>query len=162
MAIGYSLVEWFLYRERFDPIPAPFLRIPNDSYYAWATLFGAPTIIGGWLVASALIQLIPRAAGGSGRFEDLATALAWATGVATVFSLLPDLATSAFGVYGAYGRQPISHVTQLIFLSLYLLAFLVLYSSSIRVVHALRWRLASVIGVGGFLVYQTFIFLFLR
>jgi hypothetical protein len=51
VAVLYSLTEWFLHGQT-DPIPSPFLRIPTDQYYAWAALFCAPAIVGGWLLAT--------------------------------------------------------------------------------------------------------------
>lgn len=46
VAVLYSLTEWFLYQQHYDPVPTPFLRIATEHYYAWATLFGVPTILG--------------------------------------------------------------------------------------------------------------------
>lgn len=159
VAVLYSLTEWFLYRQHYDPVPPPFLRIPADQYYAWAALFGAPAIVGGWLLATGAMQLASRALGGEGRFEDLATALAWATGVATLFTLVPDFISSSLGVYATWDPTGLSWV---LFVSLYIIAFGVLYTSATRAVHALAWRSATVVGLGGFMLYQGFIFLFIR
>ena len=162
VAVLYSLVEWFLYRQHYNPVPPPFLRIPADQYYAWATLFCAPAFVAGWLLTTGAMQLGARALGGHGRFEDLATAIAWATGVATLFTLIPDLTTSALGMYEAYGKTPWSHVSQAVFISLYVIAFGVLYTSALRAVHGLDWRSACVVGLGGFVLLQGFLFLFIR
>jgi Yip1-like protein len=162
VAVLYSLVEWLLYREHVTPVPAPFLSIPAHSYYAWATLFCAPAIFGGWLLAGGAMQLVSRAVGGRGSFEELATALAWPTGTATWFALLPDLTTSALGVYEAFGKTAWGHVSQVLFLSLYVVAFGVLYASAVRAVHRVGWRSAIAVGPGGFALYQGFIFLFVR
>src|SRR3712207_5747240 len=136
VAVLYSLTEWFLYGQH-DPIPAPFLSIPADEYYAWAALFGVPTFIGGWLLATGAMQLVSRALGGHGRFEDLATALAWATGVATLFTLVPDFTSSALGVYETWDPTGLSWV---LFSTLYVIALGALYTSAVRVVHGLGWR----------------------
>jgi hypothetical protein len=159
VAVLYSLTEWFLYLQHYDPEPPPFLRIPTDEYYAWATLFGVPTIVGGWLLATGTMQLISRALGGRGRFEDLATTLAWATAVATVFTLVPDFTSSALGVYASWDPTGKSWILTV---SLYLIAFVLLYMAALRVVHGLGWISAFVVGLGGFAVYQGVLVLFLR
>lgn len=159
VAVLYSLTEWFLYQQHYDPVPPPFLRIPTDEYYAWAALFGVPTFIGGWLLATGAMQLCSRALGGHGRFEDLATALAWATGVATLFTLVPDFTSSALGVYETWDPTGLSWV---LFASLYMISLGVLYTSAVRAVHGLGLRSALVVGLGGFVLYGGFIFLFIR
>ena len=159
VAVLYSLTEWFLYLQHYDPVPPPFLRIPTDQYYAWATLFGVPTIVGGWLLAAGAMQLLARALGGHGRFEHLATALAWATAVATVFTLVPELTSSMLGVYESWDPTGMSWILTV---SLYMIAFVVLYMTALQVVHGLGWISAFVVGAGGFVVYQGVLFLFLR
>jgi hypothetical protein len=154
VALLYSVVEWLLYRARYDPILAPVLRISDTHYYAWAALLGVPVFLGGWLISSAAVQLVARGLGGRGRYEDLATALAWATGVATLFTLVPDLVGSAFGFYGT--SSPI------VFAALYLVASIVLYSGAVRTVHGLGWRAAVPLGVGGFVLHQLVLLLVLR
>ena len=84
VAALYSLVEWFLYLQHYEPVPPPFLRIATEQYYAWATVLCVPAFVGGWLLTTGALQLGARAFGGSGRFEHLATALAWGIGVATL------------------------------------------------------------------------------
>ena len=159
VAVLYSLVEWFLYRQHYDPVPPPFLRIPTDQYYAWATLFCVPAFLGGWLLATGAMQLGARAFGGHGRFEDLATAVAWAIGVATLFTLVPDFLSSALGVYATW--DPTGH-TWVVTSSLYLIAYAVLYSSALRTVHGLGWRSGYGLGLGGVALYHAFFLLFVR
>src|SRR3712207_6322762 len=105
------------------------------------------------------MQLVSRALGGHGRFEDLATALAWATSVATLFTLVPDFTSSALGVYETWDPTGLFWV---LFSMLYVIALGVLYTSAVRVVHGLGWRTAFAVGLGGFVLYGGFIFLFLR
>ena len=159
VAVLYSLTEWFLYLQHYESVPPPFLRIPTDEYYAWAALFCAPAIVGGWLLATGAVQLVSRALGGQGRFEDLASALAWSTGVATLFTVVPDFASSALGVYETWDPTGLSWV---LFVSLYIVAFGVLYTSAVRAVHGLGLRSALLVGLGGFVLYQGFVFLFIR
>jgi hypothetical protein len=159
VAVLYSLTEWFLYLQDYDPVPEPFLRIPTEHYYAWAALFGVPAIVGGWLLASGTTQLAARALGGEGRFEDVATALAWATAVSTLFTLVPDLVSSALGVYACWDP---TGLTWVVFASGYLIAFCVLYTSAVRVVRGLRLSSSIVVALGGFVLYQGFILLFIR
>jgi hypothetical protein len=141
VTVLYSLVEWFLYGQH-TPVPPPFLRIPSDEYYAWAALFGVPTFVGCWLLATGTMQLLSRALGGQGKFEDLATAVAWATGVATLFTAVPDFTSSALGVYETWDPTGLSWV---LFATLYLVTHGVLYISAVRAVHGLQSWLALVI-----------------
>jgi hypothetical protein len=105
------------------------------------------------------MQLVSRALGGQGRFEDLATTLAWDTGVATLFTVVPDFTSSALGVYETWDPTGLSWV---LFSTLYLIAFGILYTSAVRAVHSLSLRSALLVSLGGFVLYQGFIFLFIR
>jgi hypothetical protein len=92
VAVLYAFVEWFLYLQYYDPVPPPCLRIPTDQYYALARAVG--------------------------HFEARATATAWSIGVATLFTLLPDL----FRALGVYARwDPTGH-TWIMAARLYLIA----------------------------------------
>ena len=159
VAVLYACVEWFLYRQHYDPVPPPFLRIPTEQYYAWATLLCVPAFVGGWLLTTAAMQLGAGVFGGRGRFEDLATAVAWGIGVATLFTLVPDLLSSALGVYATW--DPTGH-TWVVTSSLYLIANVVLYCSAIRAVHGLGWKPACTLGVAGVLLFHAFFLLFVR
>ena len=121
--------------------------------------FGVPTIVGDWLLAAAAMQLVSRTLGGNGRFEDLAIAVAWATGVATVLTLVPDLTSSALGVYASWDPTRMSWILTV---SLYTIAFVVLYLTALRVIHGLGRISAFVIGLGSFVLYQGAILMFLR
>jgi len=105
------------------------------------------------------MQLVSRALGGRGRFEDLATALAWSTAVGTLFTLVPDFTSSALGVYASW--DPTGHLW-MVTVSLYLVAFVVLYTSALRVVHGLDRIPAFLVGLGGFIMYQGVLLLFIR
>lgn len=159
VAVLYSHFEWFLYVRQYDMIPPPFLCIPNEQYYAWATLFCVPTFLGCWLLASGAMQLVSRALGGRGRFEDLASAVAWTIGVATMFTLVPDLTTITLGVYKSWWAT--SRVS-LLTISLYVVAFVVLYTAALRAVHGLGRASAILVGLGGVVVCQGVFFLFIR
>jgi hypothetical protein len=67
LAGGYTLAIVLLARQGAMPVPAPFLRIPDESYYLWSAWFIGPVLLAGWLVAAAAMQLSARALGEGAR-----------------------------------------------------------------------------------------------
>ena len=55
-------------------------------------------MVGAWLLATALMQLLARWGGGTGTFERLTAATALATAIGTAATMIPDLLTS-LGIY---------------------------------------------------------------
>jgi hypothetical protein len=163
LAGGYTLAVSLLAQQGATPVPSPFLRIPDETYYWWSMVFIGPVLLAGWLLAAAMVQLWGRTVGGIGAFEDLASVLGLVIAGASLATLLPDLVMGTLGIYGGtwtttwYGRGLI-----LGWLSLYLTLFLIGFPAATRVVHRLPTRQAALIGGCGFVVYQGFIFLFIR
>lgn len=171
MAIAYTLVAVFLAIIGGTPNPAPYLRIPDDSYFFWASFFYTPVLLFGWVLASAVMQIVARALGGSGRFEDTLAVLGVATAVATLPALIPDLALTSVQVVGAMEYEPwfysVTHGGAWfwivwVYLLAYIVAFSVLYPATAIAVHGLSVTKAIATGIASFAIYQGFIFLFLR
>lgn len=163
LAGGYTLAIALLARQGATPIPAPFLRIPDEIYYLWAIAFTGPALLAGWLLATAVMQLTARVAGGTGAFEDLAGAIGVVTAIASLATLIPDLVMGGLGIYG--GAWTTTWPGQVLingWLTLYVVLFLVWLPTAVRAVHGLSRGRAAVVGAGGFVSYQGFIFIFVR
>lgn len=171
MSAAYTLVAVFLAIIGGTPNPQPYLRIPSEQYFFWASFFYAPVLILGWVLAGAVMQIVGRALGGSGSFEGTLAVLGVATAVATLPGLVPDLALTFVQLTGAMDYEPwfysVTHggvwfLIVWVYLGLYLLAFCILYPAAAMATHGLGRGRAVVVGLVSFAVYQGFIFVFLR
>lgn len=171
MSFLYTLVSINLAVIGGTPNPPPWLRIPTDDYFYWASYFYAPVLLSGWVFASAIVHLAARSLGGRGSFDETIAVLGFATAAATVPALAPDLALTLVQVAGLMDYEPWFHsVTRggawfyvvWVYLAAYVVYFCILYPSAARTVHRLdRWRGVAV-GLVGFVAYQVFIFIFIR
>jgi hypothetical protein len=163
IASAYTVVCALLAWRGVDPVPGPWLRIPAESYYLWALLFYGATLLAGWLLAAAVMQLWARALGGVGAFEDLVATLGMATALATLPTLVPDLVTNLLGIYdGPWSKTWWGWSLAIGWMTAYLVLFLTLYPRAVRAVHGLNRRRSLFVGLGGFVLYQGFIFVFIR
>ena len=162
MALAYTVTDVMLALGKVDPIPEPFLRIPTDQYYWWAAIFYGATFLAAWLLATAAMQLTARATGGTGDFEDLIAATGLATVVATLPTLIPDFVTSALVIYDTWATSGLLQIVPWIYIALYNVLFLIFYPWTVAVVHRLPRNRSIPIGVAGFVVYQGFLFIFIR
>jgi hypothetical protein len=162
LAVAYTVVDFLLAVGEVEPIPEPFLRIPSDQYYARSWPFYGVTFLGGWLLASAVMQLAARAVGGTGQFEKLVAATGVATVVATLPTLIPDLITSSLGIYDTWAASGLVRFVPWLYMGLYLVLFLVYYPLAVAVVHRVSRGRAILVGVFGYVVYQSVLFIFIR
>lgn len=171
MSVLYAVVPIFLAVLGGVPVPEPFLRIPSAQYFYWASYFYVPALLAGWVFGSAVFQIVARAQGGAGRFEDTLALVGFATAAATAAALIPDLLVTSAQIaglmdYGAW-RQSVDSFGPWFFLTwAYLIAYVVLflafYAAIGRTLHGLnRWR-AAVCGAAAFAAYQGFILIFIR
>jgi hypothetical protein len=170
-AVGYSAVALLLSLAKALPMPAPYLRIPDVDYFSAGTYLYAPVILAAWLLASSLMYVIAWATRSKPQFDELLTATAFATGLGTLGTLVPDLVTSplrALGVIneGAWEASIAQHGGWFVFtwltLTIYLVLFLVAYPLAARQTTRLAWSKATATGVVGFLVFQSFEYVFVR
>ena len=150
---------------------APWLTIPSTTYFWWEAAFIAPVIIAAGVLTTGTMYLLARSAGGSGSFDDTLALLGPAIAVCTLFTLIPDL---IIGILLNTGALPADTWTYDIthpgltlnlvwtYLSLYILAFLVVFPFVAAAVHRLRAVPAMAIGWASFAVYQGFLFIFVR
>ena len=171
VAAGYSLVAFELALAGARPMPQPYLRIGDAEYFAWAALFYAPVIVGAWLLASAVMAVAGLALRLRGSFEKLLPATAFAAGLGTLSTLLPDLVTSPLRMAGVIDEASwersiaefggwfwFTWVTLVVYIGIFAVAF------PLAVRHALRapWSIAVPLGLAGFAVFQGFEYLFIR
>jgi hypothetical protein len=171
-AIGYSVgVAYVLSLAGALPMPEPYIRIPDETYFFWGTFFYAPVIVAAWLIATGLMQVLGRAFGSRSNIDDLLQGTALATGIGTLATLLPDLVTSplrALGVINelAWEQSIAEHDGWFVFVWAAMLAyvalFLIAYPLAVRQATHLTWWKATITGVIGFLAFQGFEFIFIR
>jgi hypothetical protein len=171
MSALYTIVPVFLTVLKGVPVPEPFLRIPSDRYFYWASYFYVPALLAGWVFGSAVLQIVARSLGGTGTFEDSLVLIGFATATATAAALVPDLLVTSVQIaglmdYGAWRRSvdgfgPWFFLTWA-YLIAYAVLFLAFYVAVARTLHRLEgWR-AATCGVVGFAAYQGFILIFIR
>ena len=166
-AIGYSVgVALPLSIAGAQPMPDPYLRIPNADYFFWGTFFYAPVIVAAWLIASAVMYLLIRA-----DFGRLLRFTAFATGLGTLGTLLSDLVTSplrAFGIINetAWEQSIASQGGWFVFIWAWMLLYVALfvagYPIAVRLASGASWARAIAAGVAGFIVFQGFEYIFIR
>ena len=170
-ALGYSLVAFELSLAHALPMPTPYLRIPDADYFFWGTFFYAPVIVAAWLLASTAIYLVTRLTKLGPAFDELLGAVALATGVATLGTLIPDLITSPLRTSGLIDEQAwelsiSTHGAWFYFTWATLVAYLVLfvagYTFAVKGTTAATWRAAAAIGFSGFAIFQGFELIFIR
>ncbi|HZP19806.1 MAG TPA: YIP1 family protein [Bauldia sp.] len=170
MSFAYALVSVFL--AGLHGIPwTPFLRIPDDSYYFWASFFYVPVLMLGWVFGAAILHLSARGLGGTGSFEDTLALAGVATALATLSSLVPDLLITGAQITGLadYAAWYASvqgggfwFVATWTYLTLYLVLFLWFYARVVAAAHGLAGYRLAVATLAGFAAYQGFILIFIR
>lgn len=171
-AFGYTLVYVFLVLGHGRPtVFTPWLAIPAEVYYRWDRFLLAPSMVMSWLLAAAVAQLVARALGGEGAFEDTLSALGFGIGVASWTLMAHDLVTAFLGAIGVIDQRayedamngPTIWRTLLwIQMGLYLAAFVALFSIGVAATHRLRRGPAIVAGSIAFVVYQLVFVIFNR
>jgi hypothetical protein len=168
---GYSLVAFELSLAHARPMPEPYLRIPDQDYFLWGTFFYAPVIVCAWLLAASAIYVICSLIGVKPAFDRLLMAIALASGLGTLGTLIPDLITSPLRATGVIEERAweLSIATQgpwFVFtwatLITYLLLFAIGYSFAVKLATSARWSRAIAVGLAGFIVFQGFEYLFIR
>jgi hypothetical protein len=163
-AAGYSVVALELAFAGAMPMPEPFLRIADADYFAWGALFYAPVIIAAWFIGSGVAYGVAHAFGVRADFDRLRRALAFATGIGTLGTLVPDLITSPLRATGVISEQAweASIASASATLIAYLVLFAVAYPVAVTSATRLRtWR-AAVAGLAAFAAFQGFEFVFIR
>jgi hypothetical protein len=168
----YTLVYVFLIFGHGRPtVFEPWLAIEPERYYRFNVFLLAPSMLMAWLVAAGVAQLLARALGGTGKFEDTAAVLGFATAIASWWTLLHDLVTSFLGAVSVIDQRryedalssPTSLRTMLWILMLgYLVSFVLLYTRGVASAHCLTPGRALATGAAAFVAYQLVFVVFNR
>ncbi|MDX2135338.1 MAG: Yip1 family protein [Saprospiraceae bacterium] len=168
----YTLMYVFLTIGQGAPsVFTPWLNIPKESYYAMNRFLLAPSMIICWWVSTAFIQVVSRFSNGTGSFEQTLSTIALSISISMWGALIHDLPMSFFSAVGIIdARQheidmnsPTIFRTLLwICYSLYFIAFITLFPLAVRVVHKLNWTKSILIGVLGFVIFQSMFLVFNR
>ena len=162
--LGYVIVYFGLSRSGAYPSTfTPWLNIPAESYYRYNLWLLPPSIVAGWLLSAAVVQLLGRIVGARGSFEDTASVLGFAISVAS-WSLLPhDVLVAVLGATHVIDGRAHEHAMNAptlardvlwFFMAVYAVAFPVLFTKVLRGAHQLGAGAAAFLGIAGFVVYQ--------
>ncbi len=171
LGVSYSLAILLLAIGGGTPGTAPWLPISRASYFYVEAIFATPVIVSAALLASWVATLAARALGSRPRPADLVVTIARATCLATLCSLVPDIVmgvTTAVGMFdGAAVARDLVRPSPMravlwTYLTLYVLAFLVLYPLAVRAATDLDRVRSVAAGWCAFAAYQGVLALFIR
>lgn len=150
---------------------APWLAISKESYYFYDRFLLAPSMFICWISAAGLVQLASKPFGGSGSFEDTLSALGFSIGIASLASLLHDFPDTLLGAMGLLDLREYEvmlnspTIWRTVLWTCYgasFLLFVVLFSKVVRIVQRIPPMPAGIVGVSGFVTYQTLFLVFNR
>lgn len=170
--VAYTAMYIFLTIANGAPsVFTPWLNIPKESYYAVNRFMLAPSMILCLLVSASVVQIIGQLFNGKGTFEQSLVAIALSISVAMWGGLIHDLPMSFLSAVGvidakqheiAMNSPTIFRTLLWICYSVYFIAFLVLFSTSVRVVHGLSRAKSIFTGTFSFIVFQVIFLIFNR
>lgn len=170
--IAYTLMYIFLTIGKGAPsVFKPWLNIPSEEYYAVNRFLLAPSMLICWLLASSVMQIFSLMAGGKGSYEQVLSALGLCISIAMWGGLIHDLPMSALSAAGIIdaGEHEIAMNSPGIFrnmlwiaYSIYLFAFIVLFTLSVRIIHRIKWSLSIIVALISFAVFQLMFLVFNR
>jgi len=169
---GYTAMYIFLTIANGAPsVFTPWLNISKDSYYSINRFLLAPSMLLCWIAAASFIQIISRVFKGKGTFEQTLSVVALSISIAMLGGLIHDLPMSIFSAAGIIDakQHEIDMNSPTIFrtllwvcYSIYFIAFFVLFSLSVKVVHKLNWLKSICIGSIAFIIFQLIFLIFNR
>ena len=170
--VCYSLLYIFLTIAKGAPSTlTPWLNISKEDYYSVNRFLLAPSMIICWFTATSFIQVISRLLGGAGTFEQTLSTISLSISIAMWGALIHDLPMSFLSAVGvidakqheiAMNSPTIFRTILWICYSIYFIAFLILFPTSVRVVHKLNRMKSIVIGSLAFIIFQTIFLIFNR
>lgn len=170
--VCYSLMYIFLTIANGAPSTlTPWLNISKENYYSINRFLLAPSMIICWFTATSFIQVVSRLLGGTGAFEQTLSTISLSISIAMWGALIHDLPMSFLSAIGvidanqheiAMNSPTIFRTILWICYSIYFIAFFILFSISVRVVHKLSWTKSIIIGSLAFIIFQTIFLIFNR
>lgn len=171
-AIFYTFVYAFLVLGHGRPTAFhPWLALDPEIYYRWNVVLVAPSMALAWIVAGAVAQLLARAAGGRGSFENTTAVLGFGTAIASWTTLFHDLVTSFLGAVhvidqrayeDALNAPTVFRALLWVLMGAYLVAFVLYFARGIEAVHRLSRSRSLAVGGAAFLAYQLVFVIFNR
>lgn len=169
-AFLYSFVYFFLILGGGLPFK-PWLAIPLESYYRYNLLLCAPTMILGWILAAGTVHTATRLVTTNGSFDKILSCFGFGLGISSWTTGIHDFVTSLLGAIQvidqreyemALNSPTIWRAFLWIQMAAYLIAFILLFSKSVRVVYKMNVWQSILFGTFGFLIYQLFFLVFNR
>lgn len=170
---AYQLVYFFLARNGGRPtVFTPWLAVEPERYYGFNQYWIVPSILLAWVTASGVSQIVARALGGTGTFEDTQVVVGFGLSVSSWWTGVHDVISTALGYAGvidqrAYedamstpGRVP--HAVIWTLMLGYLAWFVLTFTRGLMVVHQLSLPRAIAAGTIGFVGYQLVYVIFNR
>lgn len=169
---AYTLMYVFLTIANGAPsVFTPWLNIPKEKYYSINRFLLAPSMLLCLFVAASVVQILSRLLKGTGSFEQTLVIIALSISISMWGGLIHDLPMSFLGAIGVIDAQqheiamnsPTIFRTLLwICYSIYFVAFLVLFSMTVKTVHKLNWSKSICIGTLSFFIFQLTFLIFNR
>lgn len=169
---AYTLMYIFLTMAHGAPsVFTPWLNIPREDYYAINRFLLTPGMLTAWFMATAIMQVLSHAVNGKGTFEQTLAVLSLSISISMWGGLIHDLPMSFFSATGVIDarQHEIAMNSPTIFrtllwtaYSVYFIAFLSLFTISVRVAHKVSWVKSFFIGTVSFAVFQVMFLLFNR
>jgi hypothetical protein len=149
----------------------PWLNIPKEKYYSINRFLLAPSMLICLFVAASTVQVLSRLLKGTGSFEQTLAVISLSISISMWGGLIHDLPMSflcAIGVINAKQHEiamnspTIFRTILWISYSVYFIAFLYLFSLTVRTVHRLNWPKSITIGTTAFIIFQLIFLIFNR
>jgi len=170
--VAYTLMYVFLTIANGAPsVFTPWLNIPKENYYSINRFLLAPSMLLCLFVAASTVQILSRILKGTGTFEQTLVVIALSISIAMWGGLIHDLPMSFLSAIGvidakqheiAMNSPTIFRTLLWICYSIYLIAFLVLFSLTVKTVHKLNWLKSISIGITAFIIFQLVFLIFNR
>ena len=169
-AILYTFVYVFLILGGGQPFK-PWLDIPLETYYRYNVFFCAPSMFLGWILSAGVIHTLARIFTSNGGFEQSLAGFGFGIGIASWTTGIHDLLTSFLGGIHVISQRnyeialnsaTIWRTLLWIQMIAYLIWFVILFSTSVKVVYRLSKAKSILLGTFGFFIYQLFFFIFNR
>jgi len=170
--IGYTLMYIFLAIGNGAPsVFTPWLNISKEEYYSVNRFLLAPSMLISWFMAASVVQVLAATMKGKGTFEQTLSTLGLGIAVAMWGTLVHDLAMSFLSALRvidarqheiAMNSPTIWRTLLWISITIYLFAFVLLFTKAVRAVHRISYPKAFLVGLSGFLVFQLMFVLFNR
>jgi hypothetical protein len=169
---AYTLMYIFLTIANGAPSAfTPWLNISKENYYFYNRFLLPPSMLLCWFTATAFIQVVSHPLKGSGSFEQTLSVLSLSISIAMWGGLIHDLPMSFLSAVKiinaaeheiAMNSPTIWRTLLWICYGIYFIAFIILFTLTVRVVQKLSWARSIAVGVAAFIIFQLLFLVFNR